>query len=403
MDRDQSVGTHSRRDLIRYGGIASAGLLAGCAGNADTESGTTTASGTTTTTTQPQTTEQPTTTDESYSVSMAPMGDVTFEAVPERWIAYDGGYADMAVALGRADGITGIGNPDRYYTHFYDELPGVRVDRDTIESNALLDADMSKEVFYALENDVHLMDPRMLVNWFGWSAGDVQEITENVAPFLGNLIFRREDDWHDYRYFTLYQAFERVADLFQASERYEAFASLHESFLARVQARMPSADARPNVLLVFAGSDEPTAFSPYRLNDKGTSKKQWRDLGVSDALAGTGIDGLSTTDRGKIDYETMLEVDPDVILVRGHERQSADEFRDTVLAFMQEHPAASKLTAVENERVYRGGALYQGPIQNLFLTERGAKQLFPDEFGAVTDDTQLFDRQRVADIVAGDL
>jgi len=91
-----------------------------------------------------------------------------------------------------------------------------------------------------------------------------------------------------------------------------------------------------------------------------------------------------------------------VILVRGHERKSAAEFRDVVLDYMQSHPVGSELTAVQNGRVYRGGYLNQGPIHNLFLTERAAKQLFPDEFGDVTGDDHLFDRQEVADIINGE-
>jgi len=69
---------------------------------------------------------------------------------------------------------------------------------------------------------------------------------------------------------------------------------------------------------------------------------------------------------------------------------------------MQSHPVGSELTAVQNGRVYRGGYLNQGPIHNLFLTERAAKQLFPDEFGDVTGDDHLFDRQEVADIINGE-
>jgi iron complex transport system substrate-binding protein len=338
-----------------------------------------------------------------YTVSMAPTGEVTLEGVPERWIAYDGAYADMGVALGVGDGMTGIGYADRYYTYLYDELDGVSVDRSTLTDNELLGDTIPKEPFYGLDNDVHLMDPQMLVNWFGWSESDVQEVVDNVGPFFGNLIFRRSDEWHDYRYYTLYEAFEKVAEVFQAEDRYEAFAALHEEFLTGIQTALPSADARPNVLLVFAGGDEPDRFYPYRLNDKGTSKKQFRDLGVSDALAGTGIEGLSTTDRGQIDYEAMLNVDPDVVMLRGHERKSPTEFRDTVLSYMRDHEVASELTAVQEGRVYRGGFLHQGPIQNLFLTERAAQQLFPDTFGAVTGDRELFDRGRVADIVAGEL
>ncbi|AUV80664.1 Fe3+-hydroxamate ABC transporter substrate-binding protein [Salinigranum rubrum] len=404
-DETDDTTASTRRDYLRYGAVVGGGLLAGCVGSGDAES-----AGEATTTRAPtETTPEPTasateteTQNTSYSVSMAPMGAVEFDAVPERWVAYDGGYADMGVALGKGDGMTGIGSAGRYYTSVYDELPGVDVDRDILESNDLGNADMSKEVFYELDNDVHVMDPRMLVNWFDWSEEDVAEIATNVGPFFGNLIFRREDAWHDYRYYTLYEAFEKVAAVFDETERYRAFESLHDEFIASVQTRLPPADERPNVLLVYEGSDEPEEFSPYRLNDQGTSKKQWRDLGVSDALAGTGVEGLSTTDRGRIDYETMLEVDPDVIMLRAHERKSATEFRETVLRYMREHPVASELTAVENGRVYRGGYLFQGPIQNLFLTERGAQQLYPEVFGEVTSDERLFDRRRVADIVTGE-
>ena len=108
----------TRRDALKYGGaLATGATLVGCSdlvgqeGDAGTE---TTGTG-------------------SYSVSMEPMGTVSFDQVPERWAAYDGGYADMAVALGQADGLTGVGGADRYYTYVYDELPGVTVDRDVIE------------------------------------------------------------------------------------------------------------------------------------------------------------------------------------------------------------------------------------------------------------------------------
>ncbi|AKU07522.1 MULTISPECIES: ABC transporter substrate-binding protein [Haloferax] len=391
----------TRRNYIRYGGTAlGAGMLAGCTSDSSGSDETTTAAETTTEeATETETATQTTEADSSYSVTMEPMGEVAFDSVPESWAAYDGGYADMAVALGVGDGLTGVGGAGRYYTYVYDELPGVSVDREQIEAYPEV---RTKEEFYELDSDVHLYDPNMLVNWFDWDQADVDEIAENVAPFVGNLVFRRSDGWHDYRYYTLYEAFEKVAQVFQREDRYEAFEALHDEFIAEIQAELPPADERPNVFLTFEGTTEPETFSPYRLNDKGTSKKQWNDLGVTDALSGTDIENLSTTNRGELDYENLLEIDPDVILVRGHERKTPEEFRDTVLAYMEDHPVGGELAAVQNGRVYRGGYLFQGPIHNLFLTERAAKQMYPDVFGDVTDDAELFDRQRVADIVNGE-
>ena len=376
----------TRRETITYGGaVVSGGLLAGCTGDSSEP------------TAEAETSTE--STDDSYTVSMAPVGEVSFDSIPQRWVAYDGAYADMAVALGQADGIAGIGYAPRYYTSVYDELPGVSVDRETIDAYPEV---RTKEEFYELDSDVHFYDPEMLINWFDWDEADVDEIADNVAPFIGNLIFRRSDEWHDYPYYTLYEAFEKLAKVFQQEARYEAFKTLHDEFIESIQARLPPESERPEVFLTFEGTTEPETFSPYRLDDKGTSKKQWRDLGVTDALADTDIDQLSTTDRGELDYENLLEVDPEVILVRGHERKSPAEFRDTVLAYMEAHPVGSQLRAVQNGRVHRGGYLNQGPIHNLFLTERAAKQLYPDMFGDVTGDAELFDRHQVADIVTGD-
>jgi len=385
-------GAPTRRAYLMYGGtVAVGGFLAGCSAVSDDSS------------TATDTPSEETDSDESYTVSMEPMGPVEFEEPPERWLPYSEGYADMGVALGQADGMLGIGQVGEYYTYFYDELPGVDIDRDRLAENELVANEMSKELFYELDADVHLIDTEMLKHWFDWNQDDIEEIRGNVAPFIGNLGFRRSDDWHDYRYYTMYEAFEKVAATFRERERYEAFADLHEEFISAIQAELPPASDRPSVLLTFEHNDEPEAFSPYRLNDKGTSKKQWRDVGVADALAGTDIENISTTERTKLDYEGLLDVDPDVLLIRGHERKSRSEFRETVLAYMKEHPVGSELEPVKGGRVYRGGPIKQGPIQNLFLTERAAKQAYPETFGDLSDDTELFDRQRVANIINGDI
>ena len=288
-----------------------------------------------------------------------------------------------------------MGVKSRYYTSYYEELDGVSVDKASM-TELVGDNGIDKEVFFELDSDLHLIDPRWLTNnsFFGLEQKDVEELSESVAPFLGNTIFRRTDEWHDYEYYTLYEAFEKVAQVHQETERYEAFKSLHDGVIEAVQSKLPDESERPNALLCFAASDEPEKFSPYRVADEGTNKKQFHDLGIGDALEGTGVEGLSTNDRGQIDYETMLEVDPDSILLRGHETKSREEFEETVLAFMQDHDTASQLTAVQNGDVFRGGPIYAGPIHNLFLTERFATLYFPEQFSG-----ELFDRDELAGII----
>jgi iron complex transport system substrate-binding protein len=209
MSRKDSTTATRRTYLAGTTALLGGGLLAGCLSTGEGGDGSSESDDTTTTAGTSDasgTTETDADSDdgagdaESYTVSMEPAGTVEFDAPPDRWIAYDGGYADMGVALGQGDGLAGIGGIDRYYTQVYEELPGVSVDRERLEAHPEV---RTKEEFYAIDADVHLYDPQMLVNWFDWSEGDVAEIAENVGPFLGNLIFRRSDDWHDYRYYTL--------------------------------------------------------------------------------------------------------------------------------------------------------------------------------------------------------
>ncbi|PSP95057.1 Fe3+-hydroxamate ABC transporter substrate-binding protein [Halobacteriales archaeon QS_4_62_28] len=364
--------SRTRRNVLKAGGTVGTIALAGCVGTSSEE--------------------ESTATETSYSASIEPMGTVEFDSVPETWVANNGSWADMGIALGR-EPPAGVWLPSRYHTQYYDEIPDVSVDKSGM--TALYQDGVSKERFYALDGDVHVMDPNFLQHRFnGWEQSDVDEVRENVAPFFGNSIFSTGYSWHeDYQYYSLYEAFEKLAALFQERERYEAFATLHDDFQSTLDDVVPGEGERPAVAIMWAAGDQPEEFSPYLISE-GTSFKQWRDLGVRDALAETDVQDFHET-RGRIDYETLLEIDPENIMFRGQEAKTARKFQDTVVAFMEDHDVASQLTAVENGDVYRGGPLYQGPITNLVVTERAVQQVYD------TDET-LFDRQRVADIVTGE-
>ncbi|WP_128476993.1 ABC transporter substrate-binding protein [Halorussus pelagicus] len=389
----------TRREYLKYGGVVvGGGLIAGCTGESGSEStpesttSETTTATTTSETTQTSSEDETTTESESYSVSIEPVGEVSFEGVPETWVANNGSWADMGVALG-VEQPEGIWLPSRYHTQYYDDIPGVSVDKSSIQK-LWGDGGVGKEQFYELDADVHVADPNFLLNRGNWEQSDIEEISTQVAPFFGNSIFSRGYAWHeDYRYYTLYQAFEKLADVFQRRERFEAFEQLHEEFQARLAPVVPGRSERPSAAVIWGGGDQPEEFYPYVI-DEGTSFKHLRDLKVKDALATSNLKDFHSS-RGAIDFETLLDIDPEVLLVRGQEAKSETEFRETVVEFMEEDTVASELTAVQNDDVYRAGPLYQGPITNLVVTDRLARSLYD------ADET-LFDPQRVADIVNGD-
>jgi iron complex transport system substrate-binding protein len=398
MARDSKFGQSRRRFLRAGASIVGVGTLAGCTGQSDdasteTESGERSATASETTA-DPTATESETATAsaEPYEVSMEPVGTVTFDDVPETWVPYTGDYADMGVALGQAEGLSAIGVRARYGAHLYDELDGVSVDKG--ELTQLWQDGTGKEVFYELDADVHLVDPNFMVNRLQWSRGDVEEITSNVAPFVGNTVFTRVYDWHDYSYYSLYEAFEKVAQVFQQRERYEAFRAYHDDVLADVQSRLPA--ETPDVAVLYPAGVPPESFYPYLVGD-GTQSKHWRDLNVGDALAKHDVTDAQAG-GGTVDYETLLEIDPDALAIRLQGEITPAYFDEKIRSHLESHEVASQLTAVQNDRVVYGGLTYQGPIIHLFQLERAAQGLYPDAFGG----EELFDRGRVSDIVTGD-
>ena len=381
MERD-AVDSHSptRRAYLTYGAaLAGSAALAGCTERvlSRSEGGTPTGrsgSG-------------------SYTVTMEPVGEVQFESVPETWVANNGSWADMGVALG-LELPKALWMTSRYHTQYYDAVDGVSVDKSDITS--LYQDGVSKELFYGLNGDVHVADPNFLTNRFkGWEQSDVKEIQKNVAPFFGNCIYAQHYPWHsDYRYYSLYEGFGKLAELFQRTDRYEAFVEVHKQFQGNLAPVIPQPGERPAVAVLWGTGDQPEQFYPYVIGG-GTSFKHFRDLKVQDALADTDIKDFHAS-RAAIDLETVLEVDPPVLMLRGYESKSRAEFEGTVVSFLEDHETASRLTAVENGDVYRAGGLYMGPITNMVVTERVAKHLYGY-------DGKLFDRQRVADILAGDI
>ncbi|ELZ04244.1 ABC transporter substrate-binding protein [Natrialba aegyptia] len=324
------------------------------------------------------------------------MGEVEFEGPPERWTALLPTFADMAFALGGGQTL-GIQNHDRYANEAFDALPGVKHNQGDIVD--LVSSDVDKELFYDMNADVHFIDPNILKLWYGWDQSDIEEIANNLGPFFGSFIRRHSDNWHDYRYYSLYEAFELMAEVFQAQDRYQAFVELHEQMLETIEERLPPADQRPTALLVYPAGKSGTSFHPFRIDDGGVSTKQWRDLGLSGALAETDIGHYSYSDDGTLGPEALLEIDPEALLVRNYGGASESKFREEVVEPLEDHSVTNNIRAVQNDAVYNAGYLDQGPIINFHHTELAAKDIYPNAF----EDATLFDRERVAQIVSGDL
>lgn len=393
-DSDDTTDGPTRRETLKYGGALAAGAaLAGCselAGQSDSDSGGASP--------------------DSWTVRMEPRTEVTFESVPESVVVYRADYAGMLIALGHGDALVGMQDTQSLPTEFLEQLPGVSVDPAEI-TQLRQGGEYDKEIFYEINADLHLIDPNNAKHYFDFDEDDISELETAVAPWLGSFIRRpQEEIGPGYPHYTLYEAFEKVGDAFRVRERYEAITAIHDDMRSRIEAERPPADERPSVGLAFLVPGEDFVGSgTFYLNDPtqpGMAMKQYHDLGVEDAWAAAGVDA-----DGSVGYETLLEADPDVIIAHnafGYTDSEA-QFQSEVVDVMRSDSLGSKLTAVQNGRVYRGGKNVQGPITNLFQTEVAAKQLYPETFGEwrglgeTPEEEQLFDRGEVADIINGEI
>ncbi|NUC73266.1 ABC transporter substrate-binding protein [Haloterrigena sp. SYSU A558-1] len=380
----------SRREVVATGIAAGSAALAGCitGDGSGSEDG------------------------DSYTVSMAPMGDVEFDSVPRDAFVTFAHYADMAVALGHGDAVNTLFAPEMSgstMSMFYDRLEGVSFDGESLPHP--LEDGVVEEDLYEYDSDVHFLDPSyVLTTEDDWSEAEIDTVAEQVGPWFGNFHSGVHSEpaaayADSYEYYTLWELFERIAEVFQERGRYEALKDVYDETRSQIESNLPPEDERPTVARVTLGPDGQDVFYSYHINTDGFWQAETRPLGAHDALGDVEWSG----DWGEVDYETMLEADPDVILHLWGitSRYAIEDIRER----LEDHSAGSELTAVQNDRVVASGMRYQGPIMNLFQLEMTAKQLYPDRFGEwprhesgqsypeIPADERLFDRDRVAEIV----
>jgi iron complex transport system substrate-binding protein len=380
----------TRRDTLKYGATAAVSLgLAGCtdsAGQAGDE----------------------TPTETGYQVCMEPNGCHTLDEVPEQYIVYHQGPVDIMIALGQADGMAGAGFPSTFPTEYIDQLPDVSFDPSNVTA-LNEDGTPDKELFYELDADIHLVDHNVAMEYFGLDESDIEELEANVAPFHGSWM-RRQDYAEQYPYYELYEGLDKYAEVFRVEQRGSAFRQLHDDVVEQIRSQLPPVEDRPSVAYLnhnYWDSGE----SVYIRDPSGPGYQTLplRDLEMPRHDAFADSHPVESTD-----FELLLEADPDAIVYHtglSILRDPEKDWEEQIVEPLQSDPVAGEVTAIKEGQIYPWHEFEQGPIMNLFNVELLAKGLYPEEFGElgldapleVPEEEQLFDRQRVADIVNGDI
>lgn len=344
------------------------------------------------------------------AVTLEPAGTWHVRETPRRFVAYQSIEAEIAIAVGRGDGLVAMFDRDHLATLgrlFYRQLPGIAVDLAGVVELPFAEQ-MDQELFYGLEADALLIDPRLPAAFWGWSAGDIGRVAERVAPFFGNFIrYPRDESWGPpYRSYTIDEYGATLAELLGRGDRYRRLAAFREGTVERVRSLLPPPDERPAICLLNIGSD-PAAGRFYLVDVAagGARVRHYRDLGLAQAWDAA---ELVTGEYGACDYETLAAIDPPVIVVQWAltKCDGPDDFHERFVAPMRAHPVGRRLRAVAGDRVLPGGTGEQGPLTHLFQLEMAAQQLFPERFGAWrwgdAPGRPVFDRAALAALVRGE-
>lgn len=393
----------TRRDYVKYGGgVVVGGLIAGCAGQSGSGSAPEATSTDTATGTETSTDNG------TYSVELSPIGEVEFDGIPESAVTDLGIWADTLASLGHGDRLISLRDPDSRVRSHYDQLPGVEFDLEGVS-----DFDpANKEQYYQLDPDVFHVDPIFRLIWDGWDQGDISEVAENVAPFFANEGSRiGTGDYVEnraYEFYTVEELTRKFAQVYRAEEKAQALIDVRDELITGIQSNLPPEDERPSVGRVLFYEGE---IYPYLFNGPGFGKAHLRPVGADDAFAD--LDNVYERGGGTIDLEALLDYDPDALFFFSGIGYWFDQYEETKEE-LKDDPIGQELTAIQNDRFYRGGTYDNGIALNLFQLEMTAKQVYPDRFGEwpgfeeqrvlpeIPEGERLFDRQEVADVINGD-
>ncbi len=284
---------------------------------------------------------------------------VTVEQPPQRAVSHDVNMTAMLLALGlreRMAGYTGISgwktlDPDMRAQ--LDGLPELAARYPSLEN--LLDAG-TDFVFAGWNYGMRIggeITPASLAR-FGIP---VYELSESCAHVMPGRVASLDDVYNDLR---------NLGRIFAVEDRAEALVQGMQARVAAVQARLGVQPTRPRVFVYDSGEDVP--FSAGRLGMPQPLIEAAGGRNVMDSVAANWM---------KVGWESVVEEDPELILIVDYGERTAAQKRD----FLLQHPALQGVTAIREQRFVVLSYLAVTPsLDNATAIETLAAALHPEVF-----------------------
>ncbi|ELP67575.1 ABC transporter substrate-binding protein [Streptomyces turgidiscabies] len=280
--------------------------------------------------------KQPTAKASSSAVTLTNCGQrVTYDKVPERVVTNDVGITELMFALGLEDRMAGFAMPDDK-----GDLTGVPWKDGYGKVKWLSKQQLTKE---------NVLDARGDWVFAGWNYGfrDDNGFTPDALKKLGIPSYILTESCRNGRTKTsrgimppldaLYTDLTNLGKLFGVEQRAATLIAGFRKQVAAVAAKAPTGSARPKVFLYDSGTDSPFTSGRYAAPEEVISKAGGVNI-MND------LDDSWTT----VGWETVVERDPDVIVICNYGDVSAEQKR----RFLLSYAPLKNVSAVKHKRVF---------------------------------------------------
>ncbi|MFE5893528.1 ABC transporter substrate-binding protein [Streptomyces sp. NPDC056462] len=260
---------------------------------------------------------------------------VTFDKVPERVVTNDVGITELMFALGLEDRMAGFAMPDDKgdlssvpWEDGYDKVKWLSKDQLTKEN---------------------VVDARADLVFAGWNYGFREDggFTPNALKKLGIPSYVLTESCHNGRTETargimppleaLYADLTNLGKLFGVEKRAATLIADFKKQIAGVRAKAPGAADRPKVFLYDSGQDQPFTSGRYAAPEQ-----------IISEAGGVNVMHDLEDSWTTVGWETVVERDPDVIVICDYGNVSAEQKKKFLLSYAP----LRNVSAVKHKRIF---------------------------------------------------
>ncbi|MGF0173432.1 ABC transporter substrate-binding protein [Streptomyces sp. Marseille-Q5077] len=260
---------------------------------------------------------------------------VTFDKVPERVVTNDVGITELMFALGLEDRMAGFAMPDDKgdlssvpWKDGYDKVKWLSKDQLTKEN---------------------VVDARADLVFAGWNYGFREDggFTPDALKKLGIPSYVLTESCHNGRTETargimppleaLYADLTNLGKLFGVEKRAATLIADFKKQIADVRAKAPEAADRPKVFLYDSGQDQPFTSGRYAAPEQ-----------IISEAGGVNVMHDLEDSWTTVGWETVVERDPDVIVICDYGNVSAEQKKKFLLSYAP----LRNVSAVKHKRIF---------------------------------------------------